>query len=347
MLSGTVVLLSACLKEAPVAAPQQSADKLPLITILHNNYAFSLFDSALRRTGLDKTLDSAGPFTVLVPDNDAFASSGISADSLDRMDPDTLRRLISYHIIPSAVPYAAIPQMIDFKYPTLAGPPVYFSVPIPGSHQSQSTARNILHINGTTVNRTDILAANGVIHDLGKVLQYPAATVKDILESTPSYSYFTQGLRQFGLLDQLGKPGPFTVMAVTNDDFIQFGIDSAGIARLDTSTYKKLLFSVDILTPMLFFSTDMRDGPLNASPAYLFPDVLLLFQYDGYNTNYGVVPYNWRQIQGTYVPPYFGNYYIYGDQSITLSDPDHLALNGVVHGVTGMPVYPDSVKLQP
>src|SRR6187402_2125814 len=157
--TGTFLMLAltACVKE-PAAPPKPVTDDRPLLAILGNNYSFSMFFSSLQRTGLDKMLDSAGPFTLLAPDNDAFNRSGITPDSLARIETATLRTLIGYHIIRSAVPYEAIPQAVGTKYPTVAGPVVYVSRPIPGNQQFQPLNSKIMHVNGFNVNRVDILA---------------------------------------------------------------------------------------------------------------------------------------------------------------------------------------------
>lgn len=350
LIAGVFLLLgiqAACVKEPQPTSPQATGSQ-PLLSVLKNNFSFSMFYTALGRTGLDKTLEGKGSFTVLAPDNDAFTASGISVDSLSRIDTATLKKIISYHIIPSSIPYASIPQTIDFTYKTLAGLPLYFSVPVYGPQQSQGTGYQTLHINGVTVNKLDIAASNGYVMDLSKVLNYPAASVKAYLESQPQYSYFVQALKQFGLFDMLDKPGPFLVLAPTNNDFIQNGIDEAAITHLDTLTYKKFLFSANILSPILLFSTDFLDAPLPPTfPAYVAPDVLLLFTADKYNgVSYGVAPYNYLAIQANLNPPYYGDPFIYGSgYSIPLTDPDHLAQNGVVCGISDLAVYPDSVKI--
>ena len=339
-----MLALTACVKE-PAAPPKPVTDDRPLLTILGNNYSFSMFYSSLQRTGLDKMLDSAGPFTLLAPDDDAFNRSGITPDSLARIETTTLRTLIGYHIIRSAVPYEAIPQAVGTKYPTVAGPVVYVSRPIPGNQQFQPLTLKIVHVNGVNVNRADITASNGIIHVMNSVLYYPVSTVKSWLENNASYSFFTMGLRQFGLFDQLDGKGPWTILAPSNDIFLQHGIDSAAISVMDTLTYKKFLFSSGVLEQQMFFATDIKDAPPSRDqPAFLMPDILLLF--DAYNFKYGAVPYNYLDIENIPVGPYFGDPFIYGDETIKLSDPDHLAGNGVVHGVNGVAVLPENAIKQ-
>lgn len=336
------ILQTACVK-APDAVPQTKTDDRPLLTVIKNNYAFTMFYAALQRTGLDKTLQGKGPYTVLIPDNDAFASSGISADSLSKIDTASLKKLISYHIIPISITFAGIPKTIDTPYPTLAGPIVYFSEPL-------NPAATLLHVNGVLVNKTDIGAANGYIIALSKVLYYPAASVKTLLQNNPKYSYFTQALKQFGLLDKLDGPGPFAVMAPDNDAYINNGIDETALAAMDTLTYKKFLFNAYILSPYRFFLSDFIT---DAQPANLFNPVIFTPDYavtmytpsGGSSVAFGIKSLDYQSIEAKFdSPPYYGNSYIYGPQA-NVVDPDHVAINGVVHGLDGMVIIPDSVKI--
>jgi uncharacterized surface protein with fasciclin (FAS1) repeats len=341
-----LILQTACVK-APDAMPQTQTNSRPLLTILKNNYAFSMFYSALQRTGLDKTLQGKGPYTLLVPDNDAFANSGISADSLAKIDTATLKKLISYHIIPLSVAYAGIPQTIDTPYPTLAGPAVYFSVPVNRQPAPPGIIYTPLHINGILVNEADIGAANGYMIAISKVLYYPAASVKAYLQNNPKYSYFAQALKQFGLLDKLDGPGPFTVMAPDNDAFINNGIDQTSLAAMDTLTYKKILFSAYILSPYRFFMSDYITDGRTVSPLIFTPDYVVVINTNPGNTNvsYGIKSLDYAEIELKFAsPPYYGNSYIYGPQANTI-DPDHPAVNGIVHGLDNIVMIPDSLKI--
>jgi len=336
-----------CLKK-PDITPETPTDNRPITTILKNNYAFSMLYTALQRTGLDKTLEGNGPFTLLAPDNDAFGRAGISPDSLAKVNADVLKKLISYHIIKASIPYSAIPQSIDFQFQTLAGPVVYFSVPIPGDQQFQNLNAKIAHINGVLAKKVDIKAANGYIIVLNKSLYYPAPTVKSILESNPDYSFFVKALKKFGLFDQLDKTGPFVVMAPKNNAFLQSGIDETAIDALDTINYKKILFNAYLLPSYRFFTTDLNDAPLGrqSPPGIITPDYIQVMQQgDDYTpANFGLYSLNYKFIQVYALPPYYGNAFIYG-QPVAISDPDHQALNGVLNGIDGVVMLPDSAKI--
>src|ERR1700761_7168116 len=64
-----------------------------LLNYLQNNYAFSLFYYGLQKTGLDKQLNGKTPYTLLIPDNDAFGRDSVfTPGDLDKMDTAYLRQ---------------------------------------------------------------------------------------------------------------------------------------------------------------------------------------------------------------------------------------------------------------
>jgi uncharacterized surface protein with fasciclin (FAS1) repeats len=321
-----VLLLQACIKKDDVLPPV-SKDTRPLAAVLQNNYTYSMFYTAIERAGLDRVITGDSLYTLLVPDNSVFAGAGITPDSLQHMDMVTLKKIVSYHVLIGAVTTATIPQTIDYPFQSIAGPNVYFSVPV------KSGAVPALHINGATVKKADIIAGNGVIHAIDRILEYPATSIKEYLMGTPRFSLYAQALKQFGLLDGLTAPGPFVVLAPTNKAFLQRGYDSAAIAAIDTFHYKKWLFGAAIMKTGFFFKTDFKDAPLpNDAPIYATPDCLLVFKAD----RIGLAPFDYIHIN---------NPFVYGDM-VTLDDPDHPALNGVVHGTNKLLAIPDSLLIK-
>jgi len=324
LLFSMLFVLGSCVKDfdnqLQPAIPQRS-----LLTFLENNYSFSIFYQAVKRLGLDKTLDGNDAYTLLVPDNDAFALAGITTESVAALDTASLRKIIGYHIIKGALPYNKIPQTVDYKFTTLTAQPVYFSVTLPDPNRTNRT--QLLHVNGITAKKTDVLASNGVIHVLGNVLISPAASVKSILNDNPDYSLFVQALKQFGLFDQLDKAGPFVVLAPSNEVFMQNGIDESTLATLDTLTYKKFLFAPYVMPRNFFFKSDLDDAPLIGTGPHGVRGADYLLYIDYYAFNFQLMP-------DKVDPLYFPN-------TVQFSSPDHLAFNGLVHGVSGLLITPD------
>src|SRR5690606_24401444 len=95
---------------------------------LANNYEYTLFSAALKYTGLLDTLThGTGPLTVLAPSDDAFRAIGITRPSdFQRMDKDSLRYVMAYHILPFRLNLSDVPMnQAEVRYETLAGEQLY------------------------------------------------------------------------------------------------------------------------------------------------------------------------------------------------------------------------------
>ena len=64
--------------------------------------SFSTFVAMVRAAGLEDTFKGDGPYTVLMPTNDAFAnflnSVGLTADDVTA-DPDLLKTILEFHVL--------------------------------------------------------------------------------------------------------------------------------------------------------------------------------------------------------------------------------------------------------
>lgn len=117
---------------------------------------FQQFLQAVEVVGLEKTLQSPGPFTLFAPTDEAFADlpSGTLETWLD--NPQKLQKIISYHFVSGDVRSDDIAQ-ID-EAPTLEGSVLAID---------NSEA---VKVNEARILQTDILADNGVIHIIDRVL---------------------------------------------------------------------------------------------------------------------------------------------------------------------------------
>lgn len=292
-----------------------------LVSTLQNNYSFSLFYHALRKTGLDQLISGATPYTLLVPDNDAFARDSIFRDSdLDKMDTTFLRKWMSYHILPGSVTTATVPQTVNTPYQSISGQVLYFSRPVPGQSQTQTNINTILHINGDTVNTVDVTASNGVVQVMNRLLKLPAPSVQSYLIGDPRYSWFVTALQRFGLWDVLTGPGPFTVFAPDNDSFTNLGITPDSLSHLDTLHYKTSLFGIYVLGPSRIFLTDFYDAGNGSGFAAYFTANGIYWSLGG-----NLIDNN---PTGT-------------SSQTTWVDADNITVNGVVQGIDGLLLTPD------
>ncbi len=127
----------------------------------------------LEAAGWADTLRGAGPFTVFVPANSAFAKRG--APALDELTAAELKDLVQYHVVSGA--YGA-EDLADVTHLfTLQGDALDFAADEDGK----------LTVNGVAlVTTADLETANGVIHVIDTVLAPPVAARKLVVtQETP------------------------------------------------------------------------------------------------------------------------------------------------------------------
>ena len=118
--------------------------------------SFKTLVTAVQAAGLVDTLKSAGPFTVFAPTDEAFAA--LPAGTLESLlaDPEALRSVLTYHVLPRELRAADLEGRRKAK--TVQGQRVRFE----GGHG--------LKVDGANVVAADIIAGNGVIHVIDTVI---------------------------------------------------------------------------------------------------------------------------------------------------------------------------------
>ncbi|UCD24701.1 MAG: fasciclin domain-containing protein, partial [Gemmatimonadota bacterium] len=173
--SGSVVLNGVVVDEADIMADNGIIHVIgqvllppsfDLPTTAAETSGFSTLAAALEATGLDAALGGEGPFTVFAPTDAAFGA--LPDGTLDALlaDPAALSEILLYHVVEGEVFSRDLDGVISTE--TLAGFPVLFDL--------SDGAR----INDANIVATNVLATNGVIHVIDKVLLPPT---KDILET--------------------------------------------------------------------------------------------------------------------------------------------------------------------
>ncbi len=137
------------------------ADKTIVDTAV-SNADFSILVEAATAAGLVDTLNSAGPFTVFAPTNAAFASLltelGITKAQL-LADTALLTQVLTYHVIPARVLKAEITP--DTPVATVQTDTLRIDSSFVITDQRNRTA---------SIVAADILASNGVVHVIDKVI---------------------------------------------------------------------------------------------------------------------------------------------------------------------------------
>jgi uncharacterized surface protein with fasciclin (FAS1) repeats len=119
---------------------------------------------AVQAAGLVETLEGDGPFTVFAPTNEAFAAlpPGTLDDLLKPENKDKLKAILLYHVHVGDAIMAA--QVHPMKLSTADGDKV-LNITVNG---------DTVMVNDAKVIKTDIVAKNGVIHWIDKVVLPPA-----------------------------------------------------------------------------------------------------------------------------------------------------------------------------
>jgi transforming growth factor-beta-induced protein len=118
---------------------------------------FTTLLAAVEAAGLLGTLQSAGPFTVLAPTDEAFAALPEGTVEALLADPETLADILLYHVIVGDVRAA---QVVTLSGATMAN----------GQSVSIAVDNGAVRVNDSNVVATDIEATNGVIHVIDAVL---------------------------------------------------------------------------------------------------------------------------------------------------------------------------------
>jgi len=249
---------------------------------VHNSLVSSIVQAELL-----ETLQGDGPFTVFAPTDQAFADAGIDLAALDNPEgKQTLTDILLYHVVAGAVPAANVTDCMSAS--TVNGNPLSFTV------------GGTVMVNGATVTATDLVASNGIIHVIDKVLM-PTPTPNDIprtAQCTGVHNSLVAAVIQAELLETLQGEGPFTVFAPTDQAFADAGID---LAALDTVEGK------DVLNDILLYHVVTSEVPSSA-----VSDCMDATAANGQNLSFSV-----------------GSSVMVNDATVTMADV--ATSNGVIH----------------
>lgn len=177
---------------------------------------FTTLASLLTKAGLADTLATGGPFTVFAPTDAAFAKVPKATLAALAKHPAQLRSVLLYHVVPGSVTASDVAKLSSAK--TLEGSSVLIKVNKGG-----------VFVNRAKVTTPDVLAGNGVIHVIDKVL-IPPKNIVATANAAGRFTTLTALLKMSGLAGTLAKKGPFTVFAPTDAAFAK--VPKATLAAL-------------------------------------------------------------------------------------------------------------------
>ena len=124
--------------------------------------SFKTLLTAATAAGLVETLQGKGPFTVFAPTDEAFAA--LPAGTLDKLlaDKEALKKVLLYHVVPGEITADQVVKVTSAT--SVEGAPIAISI-----------KDGKVYLNGSAqVVTPDVMASNGVIHVIDKVILPPS-----------------------------------------------------------------------------------------------------------------------------------------------------------------------------
>ncbi|MGB5500268.1 MAG: fasciclin domain-containing protein [Maribacter sp.] len=211
-------------------------------------------------TDLVQTLSSDGPFTVFAPTNEAFTTLLNALDGYETLEDfdtdeekDLLATILTYHVV-SGVAAKSTDLSEGQAIATVQGEEV--TINLEGGVFIQDATET-----DASVVIADVMASNGVVHVINKVLLPQAildalngeeeeeeeelGTLVDVVVETESLSILEAAVLKAELAGTLSSEGPFTVFAPTDDAFVALldvlGDDYNSLDDFDTDEEMMLL----------------------------------------------------------------------------------------------------------
>jgi len=220
-----------------------------VVDIIVDSENHNILETAVIQADLATTLSGDGPFTIFAPSDDAF--DGLPAGALDLILANTeqLTDLLLNHVHSGNVLSTDLEN--GMGVPTLNN--TELTVTIDGM---------TVMIDLATVTQADLIASNGVVHVIDKVLLpdfgQEDTTVYSIIKASPIHTTLEAAIDAAELGETLSGDGPFTVFAPTDDAF----------GALPAGALDDLLADIDLLTEILLhhvhsgnvLSTDLFNG---------------------------------------------------------------------------------------
>ncbi len=223
----------------PTAVPEPAAPTMDIVDTAVSAGSFNTLVTAVQAAGLVDALKGEGPFTVFAPTDEAFAA--VPAETLEALlaDPEALSQVLLYHVLSGQVLAESVSDGLSAE--TLQGAPVAFTI-VDGKPM----------INDANIIATDVLATNGVIHVIDRVIlpptdepaaEAPTMDIVDTAVAAGSFNTLVTAVQAAGLVDALKGEGPFTVFAPTDEAF----------AAVPAETLEALLADPEALSQVLLY----------------------------------------------------------------------------------------------
>jgi transforming growth factor-beta-induced protein len=238
LLLGMFVMTSCSEDDEDDHQMMEPVESNTIVDVASDNDDFSILVDALVMTGLDDALaDEDASFTVFAPTNDAFTAflDELGVSVLEDIPSETLTSVLLYHVLNVEAPVSAVSTGY---YSTLSAGPA------DGYNLSLYVNKEELMLNSRAgITQTDVMADNGVIHVIDKVVMPLSLTGHAV--ANENFSSLAAAVTKADLADALDDESVlYTVFAPVNSAFDQL------FANLDVTLDD---LTVDDLTPILLY----------------------------------------------------------------------------------------------
>ncbi|MDE3212577.1 MAG: fasciclin domain-containing protein [Bacteroidota bacterium] len=239
-----VALANSCNKKIPQATPivypPVNNSTTTIGAAIASDTSYSFFATAAARVGAMALLsDSSKVFTVFVPDNNAFRISGIpSVDVINALPLATVGAIVDYHIIPgeqflsgnlgTTFPNIQLPSYLSIG--TLPGTPISLNLTT-----FLSIRTGGFWDNNIPVTLPDQKFENGVIHQVGAVVNPPSQLLKQALYSNPNLTYFKAAVARA----DSGQVGLNRI-----DSLLGYAVTNMTVLAPDDNAFRTLIFGL-------------------------------------------------------------------------------------------------------
>lgn len=166
-LLATAAVAASALAFAGVAGASSTAPAAPkadknIVQTAVGAKQFTTLVALVKKAGLVSALSGKGPLTVFAPTDAAFAK--VPKATLDALgkDPEKLKAVLLYHVVSGKVTAADVVKIKSAKT-------------LNGANAAIRVRGGKVFVAGSQVVSPDVMASNGVIHVINKVMLPPAA----------------------------------------------------------------------------------------------------------------------------------------------------------------------------
>lgn len=250
-LAATAVAFTACKDD-------EEADVKNIVELAQGTSDLSILADAVVHADLVSVLSGTDKYTVFAPTNAAFTTllTSLGVSKIEDVDKNVVKSILLYHVVAGDVRSTAL----STGYVKTAAA---FGTTTSNLSLFVNTSSGVKLNGEATVTTADVVAENGAVHIIDKVLTVP--TVVNHALGNPDFSILVQALTRPDLgvdyVSILSGNGPFTVFAPTNAAFAALltELNVASLNDIPAATLNSVL-QYHVVSGANVLSTQLTEG---------------------------------------------------------------------------------------